>query len=231
MVLTTLIDLTGAVGWVAILAPYFILLVVGIAAFAGRDPSQASVPQVDARPEATSAAPATPAAPATSTQRTLRTEPAVPPTASMRAPQPSAKPVTVPWATPSPPAVPSITTNALELALADAEQRFDDAAVAKLSLEMAQRLLADGQSDSFAATHLRRAIILASRLGDTATHAAARLELGDLVAGQGDMTTACEHWQIARQIFWDGGESQMLAEADRRMIANGCPTDWVLNDF
>ena len=149
----------------------------------------------------------------------------------MRAPQPSAKPVTVPWATPSPPAVPSITTNALELALADAEQRFDDAAVAKLSLEMAQRLLADGQPDSFAATHLRRAIILASRLGDTTTHAAARLELGDLVAGQGDMTTACEHWQIARQIFWDGGESQMLAEADRRMIANGCPTDWVLNDF
>ncbi len=225
MVLTTLIELTGAVGWVAILAPYFILLVVGIAAFAGRDPSQASVPQVDARPEATSSAPATPAAPATSTQRTLRTEAAARPTASMPAPQPSAKPVPVPWA------APSITTNALELALADAEQRFDDAAVAKLSLEMAQRLLADGQPDSFAATHLRRAIILASRLGDTATHAAARLELGDLVAGQGDMTTACEHWQIARQIFWDGGESQMLAEADRRMIANGCPTDWVLNDF
>ena len=45
------------------------------------------------------------------------------------------------------------------------------------------------------------------------------------------MITACEHWQIARQIYWDGNQADGLAQADRRMIANGCPTDWVLNDF
>lgn len=229
MVLTTLIDLTGAAGWVAILAPYFILIVVGIAAFAGRDPSNVSAPQA-AAPHPAAPSVLTPA-PSTNCERMPGVVPDALPAPTNREPQPRAKPVSVPWAAPTPAADHAKTTNVLELALADAEQRFDDAAVARLSLELARRSLADGQPDSFAATHLRRAIILASRLGDDATHAAARLELGDLVARQGDMTTACEHWQIARQIFWDGGESQMLAEADRRMIANGCPTDWVLNDF
>lgn len=227
MVLTTLIDLTGTVGWVAILAPYLILLVVSIAAFAGRDPSGASAPQTAEPPPAAAPVPT----PSTHMQRTPHARPDAPPTPRVRAPEPREKPASVPWAAPAPSTDQTAATNTLELALADAEQRFDDAAVAKLSLEMARRSLAAGRPESLAATHLRRAIILASRLGDNATHAAARLELGDLVAGQGDMTTACEHWQIARQIFWDGGESQMLAEADRRMIANGCPTDWVLNDF
>ena len=78
---------------------------------------------------------------------------------------------------------------------------------------------------------LRRAIVAATQFGDTAIHASARLELGDRVALRGDMTTACEHWQIARQIYWDESRKADLDEADKRMIAAGCPTDWVLNDF
>lgn len=228
MVLTTLIDITGAAGWAAILAPYFILAVVGMAALAGRDASAPSKPpaaMVSSEPAVSAMPPAAAPAPGA--------EPRTLPAPVLRETQPRERPVTIPWAVPAPapsPAGPG-AASALEAMLADAEQRFDDAAVARLSLELARRSLADGQPDSSAATHLRRAIILASRLGDQETHAAARLELGDLVAGQGDMTTACEHWQIARQIFWDGGETEMLAEADRRMIANGCPTDWVLNDF
>lgn len=119
----------------------------------------------------------------------------------------------------------------LEAQLGAAEERFDDAAVARLSLALARSLIASDAPGQTTQAHLRRAIILASRLGDNDTHAAARLELGDLLGADGDMTTACEHWQIARQIFWDRGDKDELADVDRRMMANGCPTDWVLNDF
>jgi hypothetical protein len=63
------------------------------------------------------------------------------------------------------------------------------------------------------------------------THARARLALGDLAHESGDLTTACEHWQIARALFHELKQSREHDAAEQRMLRNGCPTDWVLTDF
>ena len=47
----------------------------------------------------------------------------------------------------------------------------------------------------------------------------------------GDLTTACEHWQIARSLFEEGSQKAKAENVEARMKRFGCPTDWVLNDF
>ena len=63
------------------------------------------------------------------------------------------------------------------------------------------------------------------------TEAMARLELGDLARACGDLTTACEHWQMARALFTDLKRPAETVAAEKRMESAGCPTDWVLNQF
>lgn len=82
-----------------------------------------------------------------------------------------------------------------------------------------------------AAENLREAVILATKTGDRMVHAAARLELGDIAETQGDLQTACEHWQLARSLFEEESRESEAAKCEKRMSKNGCPTDWVLNDF
>ncbi|MBU2581160.1 MAG: hypothetical protein KJ622_05550 [Alphaproteobacteria bacterium] len=82
-----------------------------------------------------------------------------------------------------------------------------------------------------AAEKLRRAIMLAAKAGDRKQHAAARLELGDMAQADGDLHTACEHWQLARSLFEEERSAADAAKCEKRMTKNGCPTDWVLNDF
>ncbi len=105
-----------------------------------------------------------------------------------------------------------------------------EAELSGLYLALARDRLADHRSDE-AGELLRKSIRLAAKLGQKQTHAGARLELGDLVREQGDLTTACEHWQIARGLFHELKRAGELAAAEKRMRQNGCPTDWVLNDF
>lgn len=187
-------------------------------------------------------APAPKTAPPKSQVQPPRTEsPAPVAPASASAPRserpapPPPPPVTAgpPPAPPSParPVVDAALVTSLERSIRAAVGSGDEASVARLSLQLARALPAGHEHGHDVESYLRRAITVAMRLGDTATHAAARLELGDRVGGRGDMITACEHWQIARQIFWDENRRDGIAEADQRMIANGCPTDWVLNDF
>jgi hypothetical protein len=78
---------------------------------------------------------------------------------------------------------------------------------------------------------LRKCILGAGAARHKATHAKARLALGDLAHAGGDPTTACEHWQIARALFHELKQPADHAEAEQRMLRNGCPTDWVLTDF
>ena len=78
---------------------------------------------------------------------------------------------------------------------------------------------------------LRKCILGAGAARHKATHAKARLALGDLAHVGGDPTTACEHWQIARALFHELKQPADHAEAEQRMLRNGCPTDWVLTDF
>jgi hypothetical protein len=247
MVLTTLIEVDGPMGWVLLLAPLVALAFIAIRVVAGRDrtgpgnepdvdPAPAPMPwpapatrlpsPVDGRTSSgspASAPPILPSAPAAAKQASLQS-PAQPDVTSSDKPVPSATPPVSKSA-----ALQKIA--ARESELLQAERRFDDGAVARISLQLARELIADGRHDEVVKSNLRRAIILASRLKDVDTHAAARLELGDIMAQENDLTTACEHWQIARQIFWDHGAKAAQAEVDQRMMANHCPTDWVLNDF
>lgn len=257
MVLTTLIDLTGSTGWVLLLVPYMTLAVVVVGVIAGRDrtgsregaaaadvmrvPLPLPLPGTDAV-RRSSGAPATSTAEAVA-ESPVRTGVAGPAPVSGDTSRTIPSPRPGPWhervpagdaakdghrraATPR-----TESRRDIESRLAEAEERFDDAVVARLSLAMAREILSGAETGGDAKAYLRRAIIIAARLDDKDTHASARLELGDVLAAEGDMTTACEHWQIARQIYWDGDERAKLADVDARMVANGCPTDWVLNDF
>jgi len=114
--------------------------------------------------------------------------------------------------------------------IVDAERTGRHSVLGRLYLSVAMREREAGAPDR-AAEALRRAIRFASAHGQTDVHAAARLELGDIAEQGGDLTTACEHWQLARNLFHGLGQSQRVEEADKRMLSRGCPTDWVLNDF
>ena len=91
--------------------------------------------------------------------------------------------------------------------------------------------LRDSGDDDAAADRLREAIMLATSIRNDRLHARARLELGDIAEAQGDLTTACEHWQLARSLFEDERRSNDASHCETRMARNGCPTDWVLTDF
>lgn len=78
---------------------------------------------------------------------------------------------------------------------------------------------------------LRKSILGAAANQQKDVHARARLVLGDLAHQSGDHTTACEHWQIARALFHELNRPSEHEAAERRMLSNGCPTDWVLTDF
>lgn len=67
--------------------------------------------------------------------------------------------------------------------------------------------------------------------GPPAAHAAARMALAETAHQAGDLTSACEQWQMARTAFLQGGETEQHARVEKRMRENGCPTDWVLTDF
>ena len=82
-----------------------------------------------------------------------------------------------------------------------------------------------------AAKQLRLCVRLASKLKQRETEAGARLELGDLARASGDLTTACEHWQLARALFTELERKDEMAAAERRMEQAACPTDWVLTQF
>ena len=77
----------------------------------------------------------------------------------------------------------------------------------------------------------RSAIRAAQRTRDPAAEAKARMSLGDLERAAGDLTSACEHWQLARALFERSGDGPGADAAAGRMRSCDCPTDWVLNDF
>lgn len=104
----------------------------------------------------------------------------------------------------------------------------DQLAVLYLSLALLDRKAGD---DATAADSLRQSVVFASQTNNPEVHARGRLELGDLAQSAGDLTMACEHWQMARSLFDLAELAGESADADARMQRNGCPTDWVLTDF
>jgi hypothetical protein len=103
-------------------------------------------------------------------------------------------------------------------------------AQAPLYLEIAK--VHRSQGDELAClSALRAAAGLAAQHGPHSAHAEARLELAEAAYTAGDLTGACEQWQIARTALLDDGQKVAHASVDKRMRDNGCPTDWVLTDF
>lgn len=126
--------------------------------------------------------------------------------------------------------VAAMPVDKLLAAISSAEQARDETRLAALYVAMARQHLSTGRTDD-AAGLLRQSIRISSRLGLQGDHAAARLELGDIALSGGDPTTACEHWQIARGLYFEMKHADALEAAEARMQRTGCPTDWVLNDF
>ncbi len=114
--------------------------------------------------------------------------------------------------------------------VAGAETAGNSHSLPPLYLALAHLELASG-AGSEAVEYLRKCVLLSASLNLPIEHAAARLELGDLARQTGDTTTACEHWQIARSLFQDAGRASDRDAATARMQRNGCPSDWVLNQF
>ncbi len=116
------------------------------------------------------------------------------------------------------------------LRIRSAEASDDQAALAGLYLSFAQTEIAEGRTES-AAEHLRSSVRAAAKSRNAAVQAEARLELAELARAAGDLTTACEHWQLARALFRELKQNVRLGETETLMQKHGCPTDWVLNDF
>ena len=114
--------------------------------------------------------------------------------------------------------------------IARAEAAGDEAALARLYLALARERTVVGELAA-AAELLRRSVRCASAQKIHKTHAQGRLELGDLERMSADLTSACEHWQIARKLAADLGDTALVQAAEERMQRHGCPTDWVLNEF
>jgi tetratricopeptide (TPR) repeat protein len=119
---------------------------------------------------------------------------------------------------------------ALLVAVQEAESRGEGARLPGLYLSLAQCRIEAGKTGD-AEELLRKSIRGAARAELKDTHARARLALGDLAHRSGDLTTACEHWQIARALFHELKQTRDHEAAESRMLRNGCPTDWVLTDF
>jgi tetratricopeptide (TPR) repeat protein len=123
-----------------------------------------------------------------------------------------------------------VASGGLASAVERAEAKGDESELADLHLALAREKLAARRVQE-AGDQLRKSIRIASRIGNKKTHAEARLELAEIARADGDLTTACEHWQIARALFSDLSHAKGRDKAETLMREHGCPTDWVLNDF
>jgi hypothetical protein len=118
----------------------------------------------------------------------------------------------------------------LVTALETAEANNDQVGLARDSVELARLLIARNAQPA-AEVLLRKAVIVARRAKLPETHAEARIELAELARAGGDLTSACEHWQMAKLMFHETGrrgDQDRMADVMRQ---NRCPTDWVLTGF
>lgn len=127
-------------------------------------------------------------------------------------------------------APPILDSAALTAAVYEAEASGQRERLPGLYLSLARCRLEAGQA-SDAEELLRKSIRGAADLKHKEIHAKARVALGDIARASGDLTTACEHWQIARGLFHELKQDSDHEAVEARMRHNGCPTDWVLTDF
>ncbi len=150
-------------------------------------------------------------------------------------------------ASPSPSPSPSPLAAGLDVATAEPQPPVEDVETLNRKIEQAlargDKTALSGLYYDLAAGYERagdtnaRMVALRSAAGygalhgpDTA-HAAARVALAEAAQRAGDLTTACEQWQMAKTAYLKAGETGHHDSVEKRMRENGCPTDWVLTDF
>ena len=106
----------------------------------------------------------------------------------------------------------------------------DQPSLAPIYLQIAAAHRNAGRENDYL-TALRSAAGCGAKHGPSSAHAQARLELAEVSFAAGDLTGACEQWQLARGAFLDDGQRDAHARVEKRMRDHGCPTDWVLTDF
>ena len=203
---SAVVEVTGLAGTVALLVPFLILLAVIVQA------SRAPAPKPRSAAGENSAA--------------LRAIPDGGPAAAGLGAEDRSVPAKAPAAAQAATEAPLLK----KIKDAEKEKASDEVALAAHYLALAKDELAAGRADP-AADHLRASVGAAARGKATGIQAQARLELAELARLSGDLTTACEHWQIARGLFFELKQKTELAETEGLMRRHGCPTDWVLNDF
>ncbi len=119
---------------------------------------------------------------------------------------------------------------AIETNIKTAETSGNVTVLSGLFLELARARAASGDEKG-ALVALRSAAGTGAKYGPKSAHAAARLELADAAYRAGDLTSACEQWQLARTAFQEAGQVPDQNHVDKLMRDHGCPTDWVLTDF
>ena len=125
---------------------------------------------------------------------------------------------------------PAEQENLLRRGVERAKIDHDHARSARLSLELARLLLARSVRPEAAAL-LQSAVRAARQAKLPVIHAEARIELAGIAMEDGDLTSACEHWQMAKTMFHETGrraDQDRIADLMRR---HRCPTDWVLTNF
>jgi hypothetical protein len=119
---------------------------------------------------------------------------------------------------------------ALAMAVESAMSARDDVLLSRHSVQLARLLLARS-ARSQAATLLQSAALAARRAKLPSVHAEARLELAEMAFIDGDLTTACEHWQMAKVMFHEAGQRGDEGRVADLMRRHHCPTDWILTNF
>ena len=119
---------------------------------------------------------------------------------------------------------------AIERQIAAADASGKHHVMAAMYLDLAEQNRALGL-DKEAQSALRSAAGIGSQHGPEYVHAAARIALAEAAVDHGDLTAACVQWQLARTAFQRDGKTAEADVVDKRMRANGCPTDWILTDF
>ncbi|MFM7085215.1 MAG: hypothetical protein ACKOW3_09500 [Hyphomicrobium sp.] len=106
----------------------------------------------------------------------------------------------------------------------------DTQAMLEATMKLSRLLLDQGEHKE-ANVLLRDAASVAAKSKFEAEHAEVRIELANLAKADGDMTSACEHWQIALQLYHDLNRKEDRDQIAQCMKECGCPSGWFLNSF
>jgi hypothetical protein len=118
----------------------------------------------------------------------------------------------------------------LSAAIEAAKSARDDSQISRNSVELARLLLARSARPQ-ASVLLQSAVMSARRAKLPVVHAEARVQLAELALADGDLTSACEHWQMAKLMFHEMGRRADQERMADLMRTHRCPSDWILTNF